>query len=222
MKKIKQCLAICIILTFVLVSCLPTVSFAAEFGADKYEFNLAEFDVVTLGNSTVSEKQYVDSGVVRVITTTQKGDGAEYTVNIPQAGNYCVKLILNATTMFYVNIDGVDVSGIMNARSTWFEYNLGNFVCNQPGDKVIKFTAQSSGVKEIMVGSISFEMTNDRYYHVPEFSKSIRISDPLSSSYVLTKDLHYEAMTFKPDGFSVNQTEEIAKNKYIEFWHDSL
>lgn len=217
MKKIKQCLAICIILTFVLVSCLPTVSFAAEFGADKYEFNLAEFDVVTLGNSTVSEKQYVDSGVVRVITTTQKGDGAEYTVNIPQAGNYCVKLILNATTMFDVNIDGVDVSGIMSARSTWFEYNLGNFVCNQPGDKVIKFTAQSSGVKEIMVGSISFEMTNDRYYHVPEFSKSIRISDPLSSSYVLTKDLHYEAMTFKPDGFSVNQTEEIAKNKYIEF-----
>lgn len=218
MKNFKQYLAIYIILVYAITSCLTfSTTFAAEFGEERCDFNLAELDAEIVGGAIISDKQNSDSGVVRTITTLQKGDGVEYTVNIPQSGNYLVKLIANANTQFSVSVDGVDISGIMSSRSTWFEYNLGNFVCLSEGDKVIKIVAQSNTEKQITIGSLSFELTKDRYYHLPEFMSTIRLGDAKSSSFVLSKDLHYEALTFKPDGYSATQTDAISKGKTIEF-----
>ena len=177
MKNLKQCLAIYIILVYAITSCLTfSTTFAAEFGEERCDFNLAELDAEIVGGAIISDKQNSDSGVVRTITTLQKGDGVEYTVNIPQSGNYLVKLIANANTQFSVSVDGVDISGIMSSRSTWFEYNLGNFVCLSEGDKVIKIVAQSNTEKQITIGSLSFELTKDRYYHLPEFMSTDRKS----------------------------------------------
>ena len=87
MKNFKQYLAIYIILVYAITSCLTfSTTFAAEFGEERCDFNLAELDAEIVGGAIISDKQNSDSGVVRTITTLQKGDGVEYTVNIPQSG----------------------------------------------------------------------------------------------------------------------------------------
>lgn len=107
---------------------------------------------------TVTNDANMSGGQGDLFNSTATNDYIQYTVNLPVAGTYNVKVKVNKNTVhgkYQLIIDGANQGAVQDnysASSTYVELDLGNVTFSAAGDKLFKFkctgkNSKSSGYK---------------------------------------------------------------------------